>query len=75
MIFPKNSRKFNCSEQTRDSWTTITKQKNTAVDHSGNNTVLRIKRMSTFEQGHFYNFKYYFLLWTTYKHLIQVSTK
>ncbi len=26
-IFLKNSRKFNCSGQTRDSWTTITKQK------------------------------------------------
>ncbi len=44
-IFLKNSRQFKCSGQTRDSWTTITKQKNTAVDHSGNNTVLRIKRM------------------------------
>ncbi len=33
-------------EQTRDSWTTSTKQKkNTAVDHSGNNTVLKIKHM------------------------------
>ncbi len=27
-IFLKNSRQFNCSGQTRDSWTTITKQKN-----------------------------------------------
>ncbi len=45
-IFLKNSRQFNCSGQTRDSWTTITKKiKNSAVDHSGNNTVLRIKRM------------------------------
>ncbi len=35
-FFLKNSRQFNCSGQTRDSWTTITKQKNTAVDHSGN---------------------------------------
>ncbi len=42
-IFLKNSGQFNCSGQTRDSWTTITKPKNTAVDHSGNNTVLRIK--------------------------------
>ncbi len=45
IIFLKNSRPFNCSGQTRDSWTTITKQKKTAVDHSGNNTLLRIKRM------------------------------
>ncbi len=34
---------FKCSGQTRDSWTTVTKQKNTAVDHSGKNTVLGIK--------------------------------
>ncbi len=27
--------------------------KNTAVDNSGNNTVLRIKGMYTFEWGHF----------------------
>ncbi len=44
-IFLKNSRQFNCSGQTRDSWTTITKQKNTAVDHSGNNIVLKVKHM------------------------------
>ncbi len=37
--FLKNSRQLNCSGQTRDSWTTITKQKNTAVDHSGNDTI------------------------------------
>ncbi len=34
-IFLKNSTQFNCSEQTRDSWTKITKQK-AAVDHPGN---------------------------------------
>ncbi len=69
-IFLKNSRKFNCSGQTRDSWTTITKQKNTAVDHSGNNTVLRIKHMLTFERGLFYKLNIFFLLWTTCKHLL-----
>ncbi len=36
-IFLKNSAQFNCSEQTRDSWTTITKQE-TVVDHPGNLT-------------------------------------
>ncbi len=41
----EEQQQFNCSGQTRDSWKTITKQKNTAVDHSGNNTVLRIKGM------------------------------
>ncbi len=60
-----------CSGQTRDSWTTITKQtKNTAVDDSGNNTVLIIKCMWTFEQGHFYKFNYHFLLWTICKHIL-----
>ncbi len=44
-FFLKNSRQFNCSGQTRTSWTTITKLINTAVDHSDNNTVLRIKHM------------------------------
>ncbi len=38
--------------------------KSTAVDHSGNNTVLRIKGMYTFERGQFYKCNY-FLLWTT----------
>ncbi len=37
--------------------------KKTAVNHPGNNTVLRIKRMQTFEQGHFYKFNHNFLLW------------
>ncbi len=46
---------FNCSGQTRDSWTT--KQNNTAVDHSGNNTVLISNK-----------FNYYF--WTICKHLL-----
>ncbi len=46
----------------------ITKQ-NTAVDHSGNNTVLRIK-CKLFERGHFYKFNYYFLLWTICKHIL-----
>ncbi len=56
-IFLKNSSQFNCSGQTRDSWTTITKQNNTAVDHSGNNTVLISNK-----------FNYYF--WTICKHLL-----
>ncbi len=43
-IFLKNSRQFNCSGQTGDSWT-LSLNTETAVDHSGNNTVLRIKRM------------------------------
>ncbi len=50
-----------------------TKQKNTAVDHSGNNTILHL------EQGHFYKFNYYILLCTInifyVKCLLQVSTK
>ncbi len=50
-IFLKNSRQFNCSGQTRDSWTTITKQKNTSVDHSGNNTLLRIKHICKLLNG------------------------
>ncbi len=33
-VFLKNSRRFNCSGPTQDSWTTITKQKNTALDHA-----------------------------------------
>ncbi len=41
--FSEEQQQFNCSGQTRDSWTTITKQTHTAVDHSDNNTVLRIK--------------------------------
>ncbi len=40
-----------------------TNKKNPAVNHPGNNTVLRIKRMQTFEQGHFYKFNHNFLLW------------
>ncbi len=36
--FSEEQQQFNCSGQT-----TITKQTNTAVDHSANNTVLRIK--------------------------------
>ncbi len=73
-FFLKNSKQFNCSGQTRESsWTTITKQKNTAVDHSGKNTVLRIN-LITFEQGHFYKCSYYFLLWTICKHsLYEIS--
>ena len=37
MIFLKNSSQFNCSEQTRDSCTTITKQKDSRGS-SGNHT-------------------------------------
>ncbi len=54
-IFLKNSRQFNCSGQTRVSWTTITKLINTAVDHSTNNTVLRIKRMQILNGAIFIN--------------------
>ncbi len=62
---------FNFSGQTRDSRTTKHKHKtNTAVDHSAYNTVLRIKRMETFKRGHFYKSNYYFILWTTCKHLL-----
>ncbi len=41
--FSEEQQQFNCSGQTMDSWTTITKQTNTAVDHSANYTLLRIK--------------------------------
>ncbi len=42
------------------------KNKQTAVDHSGNNTVLRIKEGGTFERGHFYKYNYYFLGFTLF---------
>ncbi len=70
-IFLKNSAQFNCSEQTRYSWTTITTKKITVVDHPGNNTVLRTKGSQTFEWGYFNNFSYFFVvLWTKCKHLL-----
>ncbi len=90
---PKNCGSWRIFVKTADSLTVQDKQgtheqlsltKNTAVDHSANNTVLRIKGMQTFERGHFYEFNYYFLLWIICKHLyvnlidldlIQVSTK
>ncbi len=37
--------KMDLKIKTRDSWTTITKQKNTAVDHSGNNTVSSVCKL------------------------------
>ncbi len=60
---------------------TKTKQKkNTAVDHSGKNTVLRTKGMQTFERGLFFNSTIIFScgLYVNIfyvKYLIQVSTK
>ncbi len=49
-----HSRQFNCSGQTRDSWTTITKLINTAEDHSENNTVLRTQGGENFWTGSFF---------------------
>ncbi len=53
-IFLKNSGPFNCSEQTRDSWTTITKQKklwiNQGTTHSIKNHI---------EWGYFNHFNYF----------------
>ncbi len=56
------------------------KQKKNSCDHSGNNTVLRIKCMQTFERGHFINSPLIFScgLYVNIfyvKYLIQVSTK
>ncbi len=78
-IFLKNSRQFNCSGQTRDSWTII--KKHTAVDHSGNNTALRINMYCKCLSGFFFrNSTIIFSCWLYVhifyvKYLIQVSTK
>ncbi len=68
-IFLKNSRQFNCSAQTRDSWTTITKQK-TQLWIIQVTTQCWFKGVQTFKRGHLYKFNYYFLMWTTCKHLL-----
>ncbi len=68
-IFLKNNRQLNSSGQTRDSWTTITKQKHTAVDHSGNNTI-ESSICKLLNGVIFLKSNYYFLLWTTCKHIL-----
>ncbi len=68
-FFWRTAGSLTVQDKQRDSWTTITKQKNTAVDHSGNNTLLRIKRMQIkLSFGLHVNIFYV-------KYFIQVSTK
>ncbi len=57
-IILKNRAQFNCSGQTRDSWTT-SQNKKTVMDHP--HTVLRTKGAQTFEGGYFNNLSYFLL--------------
>ncbi len=59
MMFLKNRAQLNCSEQTRDSWTTIIKHKNSRASSRDQHTVLWTLR--TIERGYFHNFSYLFL--------------
>ncbi len=63
-IFLKNSRLLNCSGATR-TWTTITKQKNSRGSSRKQHRLLRCKLLGVI----FYEFSYYFVLWSIYKHM------
>ncbi len=67
-----------CSGPTKDSWTTITKKKNSCPGNDIQGIVIQgmtsrewhpvliLKGMSTFERVHFYKFSHYFALWRIY---------